>query len=198
MKNSKYFKKSRYLFCSTLLLAFAMVVLCINALGTSLAWFTDSDTLNYEGDTAIVTLHQYQGASEINSYDKIELTGTSSTPISVQNTGSIGVYIRVMITCNWKNISVDYGDVLDYVTFGINTSEWYIPTSSVGGFIYYKGAVASNVTKTIMSSVTISSIPAGAEKVVINVWAEAVQANEYGANAFAASDANLVTSTWLA
>ena len=49
-----------------------------------------------------------------------------------------------------------------------------------------------------MSSVMISSIPAGAEKVVINVWAEAVQANEYGANIFAASDANLVTSTWLA
>lgn len=198
MKNSKYYKKSRYLSYSILLLVFAMVVLCVNILGTSLAWFTDSDTLNYRGDTATVALHEYSGGREINSGDKIELTATSSTPITVENTGSISVYIRVFISCNWKNISVDYGDVLDYVTFGINTSEWYVPTSSIGGFIYYKGAVASNATKTIMSSVTISSIPAGAEKVVINVWAEAVQANEYGANIFAASDANLVTSTWLA
>lgn len=191
MKSIKYVKNSKYLICSAILLIFAIVILAVNALGTSLAWFTDTDRVNFDGNTATVTLHQYQGASEIDSGDKIELTSTSSTPVTVQNTGSISVYMRVMITVNWKNVSADYGDVADYVTLGISSSNWYMPNGTIGEFIYYKGAVASSATKTIMSSITISTIPSGAEKVVVNVWAEAVQANDEGLTAIKPSTSTL-------
>lgn len=191
MKGVKYVRNSKYLIFSVLLLILSIVVLSVNALGTSLAWFTDSDRINFDGNTATVTLHQYQGVSEIDSGDRIELTSTSSTPITVENDGSISVYLRVFITCNWKNISADYGNVSNFVTLGISSSNWYMPNGNIGEFIYYKGSVASGATKTIMSSITISSIPAGAEKVVLNVWAEAVQATDAGLTAIKPSTSTL-------
>lgn len=191
MKDIKYIRNSKYLISSVLLLVFSIVILAVNALGTSLAWFTDTDRINFDGDTATVTLHEYNNGSEIDSADKIELTATSSTPVTVQNTGSISVYMRVMITVNWKNVSADYGDVKSHVTLGISSSNWYMPNGSIGEFIYYKGAVAADATATIMSSITISSIPTGAEKVVVNVLAESVQANDEGLTAIKPSTSTL-------
>lgn len=194
MSNIKYTKKSKYLIGSVVLLMFAILILVVNTLGTTFAWFTDSSTLDFEGDTATVAIKQYYGASEINSAYNIELTSSSSTSTTVKNTGVIDEYIRVKITCNWENNNAEYGNVGNFVTLGIDSSKWYIPTNAINDFIYYKGAVASNETKTVMSSITISSIPDGAGKVVVNVWAEAVQANDYGLTAFLP---NLPTGTTL-
>ena len=182
MNNIKYVKNSKYLILSILLLVFSAIVLIVNALGTSLAWFTDTDSVGFEGNAATVDLQLYRAGVGIDSSDDISLSASSSDAITVRNTGSISVYLRVLITCNWQNTSADYGNIFNYVTFGVSSSEWYIPTNAIqnGGFIYYKGAIASNATKTILSSITISSIPAGAGNVIVNVWAESVQANDDG------------------
>ena len=193
MNNIKYVRNSKYLIFSILLLVFSAIILIVNALGTSLAWFTDSDTVGYQGNTATEDLQLYKGGLGIDSSYDISLSASSSEAITVKNNGSISVYLRVKITCNWQNISADYGNVINNVTFGINASEWYIPTNAIqnGDYIYYKGAVATNNTKTIISSITISSIPAGAGNVIVNVWAESVQANDYGLNAILPSGMTL-------
>lgn len=198
MRDIKFDNKSRYFMLSLLLLFFSIVLLSVTALGTSLAWFSDTQRLNYQGNAATVNIEVYNGATKIDSHDDIVLTSTHSTPITFTNISNINAYVRVFITCNWASNSADYGSASDYVTLAVNTDNWYIPTgrSTIGGFIYYKGSVAANGTGTITSTITISTLPTNAS-VVINVWAEAVQANTYGAGAFASTDSDLNIATWL-
>ena len=202
MENISIIKKSRFFVYSLLILLFSMVLLLVTALGTSLAWFTGTAELELGGNTATVQLKVLNGITEINSGTNISLTNTQNTPINVQNTSNVDVYIRAFITCNWENNSNSFADISSCVTINFN-SNWYAPTgrSMIGNFIYYKGAISSavaNATKELISSITISSIPTGAGSAVINVWAEAVQANSAGESAFATSDSGLTVSAWKA
>ena len=185
----KYSKSSKYLIYSIFVLVFSMMLLLVNALGTTLAWFTDSDVIRFGGTTATISLQTKNGESVIDSSDII-LNSSSNSAITVKNASTISVYIRVMITCNWQNSSAQYGSASSQVALTVPNT-WYAPNGNIGSYIYFKGAVTVNTVATIISQVEITSIPEGAGAVVLNVWAEAVQANDGGLNAIKPSDLTL-------
>ena len=193
-------KKSIFFINSIILLLFSTVFLAVSLLGTSLAWFSDTANFQYNGTTAQIVVSSYNNGTKFQSTNNIEITSATANPITVKSEigSDINVYVRAIITCNWKVNSAMYGEVTDVVNINVS-SDWFVPSGSnaIGDFIYYRGSVVPNTTKTLISSIGLTgSIPTGAQAAVVNIYTEAVQADDLGIGLFGLTSAQ--KTAWLA
>lgn len=194
---------------SLLIMIFALSMLFVSFLGSTFAWFTGSDSINFNGITPIVntTLYKYSN-SAYTTLDDSSLTISYSSPNSaigayfdLTNSDStlntnIPTYVRARIVVGWSEQGPN-GDPLEAVFPTVSSVNWYstIGTNGSGsvskdqiknGWLYYKSAIpVSNIaTKlAIFTSLTITNTNLVSD-VYINIYVEAVQANVTGIQKF--------------
>ncbi|HHX10487.1 MAG TPA: hypothetical protein GX729_03855 [Firmicutes bacterium] len=161
------------------LLVVSLVALFV--LGGTLAWFTaDAEALNkFTTGNVDIEVNEDLDDDPNNWAPGI----TKKKQVSVENTGSLPVFVRVQLTPVWGAMDgeVFYEDEelgIDNVIFNVNTEDWV----KSGDWYYYKGVLEpEGETPLLLSSVTLDGSLTGNDyrdkilKIFVN--AEAIQAD---------------------
>lgn len=189
----------------------AFIVGLTMLLAFSGAWFTATTNKNSVITTGVVAVNVKQNNTIVNAETALQLNQTStvnaslisaglSNQIKVNNTSeSIDVYVRAYITCNYTSEDSNLGSAFDVLTFTLG-SNWGAINGSTdnqkikNGYVYYKSKLNSNSTVELINSITASAaMPSSA---TLNVFIEAVQADEIGKARFIESDSALTNQNW--
>ena len=203
-------KKSKHVSQGFILLISA-IILIVAVFGVSFAWFTASQSVKMNGTSPIVSLEVKKAGTDYESGTVYAYTSGDLASFTFKSTSTINVFIRARVTCNWADNDLSRGSVYDYLTFTLNGT-WYsnvAPSGTAnqkleGGWIYFNAtssAITSvapsqpNPAHSIFTSVS-GSLPAGATA-NIQVYVEAVQANNVGLNKFGTAGTDF-PNAWLA
>lgn len=178
----------------TLLVAFFFVAV----VGTTGAWFTDTKSANIDGNTPIVNVTLYNGASALSTDSEIILTAQSNTTDSTtlkfdinnasdstQNT-NIRVFVRAKVFVNWTDESLT-DDVLDFVQPNFSTTflsgiSGTAKDAKIGNWIYYNDILSISTTGiprfTIINNFTITGTMSS--NASVSIYLEAIQGNNVG------------------
>lgn len=171
------------------------VLVLLGVFGSTLAWFTNSETLKGGGSTPNVSVSLYAnntliGSDASESYSQtnpslaytetVENSFQTTYPVEVSFTGSnIDVLLVATVAVNF----LDGGNLVPsagWCELNINASNW---TKGDDGKYYYNtkitSANASNKVK-IFDIITITDASASGKTLEIIVFIEAVQANQAG------------------
>ena len=129
----------------------ALVLLLTLAVGGSLAWLVSNDD---------VTNSMVPGQVPIKIDE--EISGTTKTKITIQNTGNIDAYIRVAVVANLVD---EKGNVTVGTAPTLNLGENWQP---LDGYYYYKGIVPPKESTTSLGSI-------GFTNAEVNILAESIQ-----------------------
>ena len=183
-----------------LVMIFAITMLFVTILGTSLAWFTDRSDLNGSGSTPYVTVKlsngkTITGENEIKMDDHFSVTIGTSDSIDCVATATINsnidVLLRVFIAVNWQDDSINgqYGGTEVIVP---NIGDNWLSTSTgssydkmKAGFLYYNTEIAKNATSkqvTLFNKLEVKNRfgEINGQVVNVSVYVEAIQANSTG------------------
>lgn len=129
----------------------ALVLLLTLAVGGSLAWLVSNDD---------VTNTMVPGQVPIKIDE--EISGTTKTKITIQNTGNIDAYIRVAVVAN--KVDKD-GNITIGTAPTLNLGENWQP---LDGYYYYKGTVAPGASTDSLGSISFVDAE-------VNILAESIQ-----------------------
>lgn len=131
----------------------ALVLLLTLTVGGSLAWLVSNDD---------VTNSMVPGQVPIKIDE--EISGTTKTKITIQNTGNIDAYIRVAVVANKvdKDGNITIGTA---PTLNLNTDKWQQLSD---GYYYYKGVVAPGASTDSLGSISFVDAE-------VNILAESIQ-----------------------
>lgn len=185
-----------------LVMIFAITMLFVTILGTSLAWFTDRSDLNGSGSTPYVTVKlsngkTITGENEVKTDDPTNFSVTIGTSDSIDCVATatinsnIDVLLRVFIAINWQDDSINglYGGTEVIVP---NIGDNWLSTSTgscydkmKAGFLYYNTEIAKNATSkqvTLFNKLEVKNRFGNINGQVVNVsvYVEAIQANSTG------------------
>lgn len=125
--------------------------------------------------------------AEVNCQVVETFDGSKKTGINVRNTGNIDAYLRVRLVTYWVN---EQGEIVaepsQMPEIRFNNDDWL---SGTGNTYYYKSPVAPDQTPPVdllSQPITLTTANDGKYSQVIEVFAEAIQAEPSGA----------VTSSW--
>lgn len=130
----------------------ALVLLLTLAVGGSLAWLVSNDD---------VTNTMVPGQVPIKIDE--EISGTTKTKITIQNTGNIDAYIRVAVVANMVD---EQGNVTVGTAPTLNLGKDWQPLDD--GYYYYKGIVAPKASTTSLGSIDFTNAE-------VNILAESIQ-----------------------
>lgn len=185
-----------------LVMIFAITMLFVTILGTSLAWFTDRSDLNGSGSTPYVTVKlsngkTITGENEVKTDDPTNFSVTIGTSDSIDCVATatinsnIDVLLRVFIAINWQDDSINgqYGGTEIIVP---NIGDNWLSTSTgssydkmKAGWLFYNIEIAKNATSkqvTLFNKLEIKNRFGNINGQVVNVsvYVEAIQANSTG------------------
>ena len=181
-----------------IVMIFAITMLFVTILGTSLAWFTDRSDLNGSGSTPYVTVtlsngKTITGKNEVTT-DPTNFSVTSDSIDCVATAtinSNIDVLLRVFITIHWQDNSIDglYGGTEVIVP---NIGDNWLSTSTgssydkiMAGPLFYNKEIAKNATSkqvTLYNKLEVKNRFGNINGQVVNVsvYVEAIQANSTG------------------
>lgn len=184
-----------------LVMIFAITMLFVTILGTSLAWFTDKKDLEGNGTTPYVNVTVNNGSTS-SGKDTVSTTATISKTIGEANSidcpvtatinSNINVLIRMIITIVWQDSSIQStygrGKYVDpnFDDSWLSTSTGDAHDKMKEGFLYYNTEIKKNENKTIhlfkKDQLLITDRFGEMKDQVVNisVYVEAVQANSEG------------------
>ena len=185
-----------------LVMIFAITMLFVTILGTSLAWFTDRSDLNGNGSTPYVTVKlsngkTITGENEVKTDDPTNFSVTIGTSDSIDCVATatinsnINVLLRVFIAINWQDDSINglYGGTEVIVP---NIGDNWLSTSTgssydkmKAGWLFYNTEIAKNATSkqvTLFNKLEVKNRFGNINGQVVNVsvYVEAIQANSTG------------------
>ena len=184
-----------------LVMIFAITMLFVTILGTSLAWFTDKKDLEGNGTTPYVNVTVNSGSTS-SGKDTVSTTATISKTIGEDNSidcpvtatinSNIKVLVRMSITIHWQDTSIDglYGGTEIVVpNFGTNwlstsTSSNYDKMNAM--YLFYDTEIkdATNKEIQLFDKLEIESKNRfgniNGQVVNVSVYVEAIQANSAG------------------
>ena len=184
-----------------LVMIFAITMLFVTILGTSLAWFTDKKDLEGNGTTPYVNVTVNSGSTS-SGKDTVSTTATISKTIGEDNSidcpvtatinSNIKVLVRMSITIHWQDTSIDglYGGTEIVVpNFGTN----WLSTSTGSNYdrmnamyLFYDTEIkdATNKEIQLFDKLEIESKNRfgniNGQVVNVSVYVEAIQANSTG------------------
>lgn len=131
----------------------ALVLLLTLTVGGSLAWLVSNDDVTNTMEPGNVPI----------KIDE-EISGTTKTKITIQNTGNIDAYIRVAVVANKvdKDGNITIGTA---PTLNLNTDKWQQLSD---GYYYYKGVVAPGASTDSLGSISFVDAE-------VNILAESIQ-----------------------
>lgn len=196
-----------------LVMIFAITMLFVTILGTSLAWFTDKKDLEGNGTTPYVNVTVNNGSTS-SGKDTVSTTATISKTIGEANSidcpvtatinSNIKVLVRMSITIHWQDTSIDgsYGGTEIVVpNFGTNwlstsTGSNYDKMNAI--YLFYDTEIEKDATNKeiplfdkleIKSENRFGNI--NGQVVNVSVYVEAIQSNSVGMEKWGLSkDAN--------
>lgn len=185
-----------------LVMIFAITMLFVTILGTSLAWFTDRSDFNGSGSTPYVTVKlsngkTITGGNEIKMDDPTNFSVTIGTSDSIDCvatatiSSNIDVLLRVFIAVNWQDDSINgqYGGTEVIVP---NIGDNWLSTSTGSSYdkmkagpLFYNTEIAKNDTSkqvTLFNKLEVKNRFGNINGQVVNVsvYVEAIQANSTG------------------
>lgn len=184
-----------------LVMIFAITMLFVTILGTSLAWFTDKKDLEGNGTTPYVNVTVNSGSTS-SGKDTVSTTATISKTIGEANSidcpvtaiinSNIKVLVRMSITIHWQDTSIDglYGGTKIVVpNFGTNwlstsTGSNYDKMNAI--YLFYDTEIKDAINKKIplFDKLEIESKNRfgniNGQVVNVSVYVEAIQANSTG------------------
>lgn len=195
-----------------LVMIFAITMLFVTILGTSLAWFTDKKDLEGNGTTPYVNVTVNSGSTS-SGKDTVSTTATISKTIGEANSidcpvtatinSNIKVLVRMSITIHWQDTSIDglYGGTEIVVpNFGTNwlstsTGSNYDKMNAI--YLFYDTEIkdATNKEIPLFDKLEIESKNRfgniNGQVVNVLVYVEAIQSNSVGMEKWGLSkDAN--------
>ena len=204
------YSKSKHFYNSFVFMIVSAVLLIVAFLGYSYAWFTDSKSVKLTGNVPVVAVNvQYAGLTQgtncytFSQHDADDVISTLPS-LSFQSTSNIGVYVRARITFNWSSLDQSLGSVYDFVNIDI-ANNWYGLSANSNsstndntlvqsGWLYYRdtnAVVSNNTAREILHNIAVNEdMP---DSIKIQIFVEAVQANQLGASKFG----NNLPTGWL-
>lgn len=187
-----------------IVMIFAITMLFVTILGTSLAWFTDKKDLEGNGTTPYISVTVKNGVnndSTSSGKDTVSTTATISKTIGEANSivcpvnatinSNINVLVRMFITINWQDNTINgqYGGtevvVPNFGTNWLSTSTGSNYDKMKEGFLYYNTEIKKNENNEpipLFGELLITNRFGNINGQVVNVsvYVEAVQANSEG------------------
>lgn len=122
-----------------------------------------------------------EGGTVTNSFTPGKVACSVDDNYRVTNTGNVDAYIRVAVVINWENADGDINGIApvkgDY-TLELN-DDW---KKGEDGYYYYTGKVAPNTTiPSVVKAITEKTAAPAGFNLVVEVLAEAIQAEGMGA-----------------
>lgn len=175
-------------------LTLAIFLAFIYFVGSSFAWFTDSDDFEELGDVAQIEMQLLNGSNEpIAQAPSFTYTGTTTNSLVVKikntNISTINAIVRVMIVAFWSNGASVYETEMGHsITYAYDTNNWTAAPNGIGyDYVYYNATIAPNTTVNFLTSITFPTLPSSYNNqtatFIINV--EGLQANGAGVNLWA-------------
>ena len=184
-----------------LVMIFAITMLFVTILGTSLAWFTDKKDLEGNGTTPYVNVTVNSGSTS-SGKDTVSTTATISKTIGEDNSidcpvtatinSNIKVLVRMSITIHWQDTSIDglYGGteivVPNFGTNWLSTSTGSNYDKMNAMYLFYDTEIkdATNKEIQLFDKLEIESKNRfgniNGQVVNVSVYVEAIQANSAG------------------
>lgn len=195
-----------------LVMIFAITMLFVTILGTSLAWFTDKKDLEGNGTTPYVNVTVNSGSTS-SGKDTVSTTATISKTIGEANSidcpvtatinSNIKVLVRMSITIHWQDTSIDglYGGteivVPNFGTNWLSTSTGSNYDKMNAMYLFYDTEIkdATNKEIQLFDKLEIKSEnrfgDINGQVVNVSVYVEAIQSNSVGMEKWGLSkDAN--------
>lgn len=161
----------------TILMLAMMVLLLTVTVGSTIAYLVTSSG---------PVLNTFTPSKVTSAVEETFTQGTDTKEnVKIKNTGDTNAYIRAAIVITWKDkdgytmpVVPEAGEGKDY-RIDINTNDWTL----IGGYYYYKAAVAPNDTTTnlIIKCESIGDYTDG-RKLCVEVIGSAIQSEGMGAS----------------
>ncbi|MEG0978558.1 MAG: TasA family protein [Oscillospiraceae bacterium] len=147
-------------------LIISAILIVTVAIGGTMAWLSDSQTINNSFSVSKVKCEVRQ-----------DVSGTSRENVVVENTGEIDGFVRAVIVLSW--VDSEGNTVPQQVkdsdfTMDLNSAEWF---KASDGFYYYRSKlVPQGKTHNLINSFTVNDT-SGTSTLKLEVVAASIQAN---------------------
>lgn len=146
MKNGKYSRKQRRSHKRFAVVLVSLVLLCMMAIGTTLAYLVAEDK---------PVMNLFNPSEVTSKVNEESFDGSEKKNVTIQNTGDISAFIRADIVVTWMdkdgNVLYEVPELDEDYTIQLNTTDWV----EKNGFYYYKHEVkAGDSTSNLINSAT--------------------------------------------